>query len=232
MIGKIIRILAIVALSGFFLALIIFSMSNKPPAGEGVWDEGTTIGSPEAKKHYIQYTDVMCPYCDVYSRLVMEHQDEFEQFIAEHDILYELRVTDFLYEFGAHQTIYSRQSAEAVYCARDEGKFWEYYHAALTALWNDYHSKGIGDSKTSPEITDITDEYWLNIGREIGLSSEFESCYTDHRELEHVIANTGKAYKLVDGGLPYFNFDKKPLGGFDQRWGWDYVLKYLEAGLK
>lgn len=232
MIGKIVRTLAIVALSGFFLALIIFSISNKPPAGESVWDEGTTIGSPEAKKHYIQYTDVMCPYCDVYSRLVMEHQDEFEQFTQEHDILYELRVTDFLYEFGAHQTIYSRQSAEAVYCARDEGKFWEYYHAAVTALWNDYHSKGIGDSKTSPEITDITDEYWLDIGRGIGLSSEFESCYTEHQELEHVITNTGKAYKLVDGGLPYFNFNKKLLGGFDQRWGWDYVLKYLEAGLK
>lgn len=232
MIGKIVRIVAIIGISGFFLALIIFSITNKPAAGESVWDEGTTVGSPEAKKHYIQYTDVMCPYCDVYSRLVMEHQDEFEKFIADNDILYELRVTDFLYEYGAHQTEYSRQSAEAVYCARDAGKFWEYYHAALRALYNDYHSKGIGDSKTSPQITDITDEYWLSIGRSIGLSDDFESCYREHKELDHVISNTGRAYKLVDGGLPYFNFNKKPLGGFDQKWGWDYVMKYLEAGLK
>lgn len=232
MFGKIVRTAVLTLIGGGFLALIIYSVSNKPPAGESVWDEGTTIGSLDAKKHYIQYTDVMCPYCDVYSRLVMEHQAEFEKFIADNDILYELRVTDFLYEFGAHQTVYSRQSAEATYCARNEGKFWEFYHAALTTLWEDYHSKGIGDSKTSPEITDITDEYWLNIGHSVGLSSEFESCYAEHKELEHVISNTGKVYKLVDGGLPYFNFNKKTMGGFDQKWGWDYVLKYLQAGLK
>jgi len=157
-----------------------------------------------------------------------KYKREILTFIEDNDILYELRVTDFLYEYGAHQTEYSRQSAEAVYCARNEGKFWEYYHAALRALYNDYHSKGIGDSKTSPQITDITDEYWLSIGRSIGLSDDFESCYREHKELDHVISNTGRAYKLVDGGLPYFNFDKKPLGGFDQKWGWDYVMKYLE----
>lgn len=232
MLGRIIRTAAITAIIGIFLALIIFNASQKPSLETKVWDMRTTVGSAEAEHHYIMYTDLMCPYCDAFSRVVKDNLDEFKRdYIEGKSILFEMRVTDFLYEFGMHKTEYSRQSAEAIYCATAEDKFWEYYYAALDKLWEDYHSKGIGVSKTSPEITGIDDEYWLGIGRSVGLGDEFASCYLDHKELQHVEANTAKTYKSIDGGMPYFQFGSFKTSGFDQSWGWDQVKQYLDAGL-
>ena len=178
------------------------------------------------------WLDALPIYCSAFSLAVMDNKDEFmRDYIEGKDILYEVRVTDFLYEFGEHKPEMSRQSAEAVYCATNENKFWDYYYTALDKLYNDYYSQGVGVSKTAPAITDMTSDYWLNIGKEIGLSEEFESCYTEQKMLSKVQENTAKAAQYVQGGLPYFKFDKFTTGGFDTRWGWDYVKKYLDAGL-
>lgn len=232
MIGRVIRTAVITAIIGAFLALIIFNASQKPSVETKVWDMRTTIGNAGAERHYIMYTDLMCPYCDAFSRVVKENLDEFKRdYIEDKKILFEMRVTDFLYEFGAHKTEYSRQSAEAIYCATAEDKFWDYYYAALDKLWEDYHSKGIGVSKTSPAITGIDDAYWLAIGESVGLGNDFADCYRNHKELEHVVSNTEKAYKLTDSGLPYFQFGSFKTSGFDQSWGWPQVKQYLDAGL-
>ncbi|MBQ3310429.1 thioredoxin domain-containing protein [Candidatus Saccharibacteria bacterium] len=234
MLGKIVRNVAIVAIIGVLVALVIFNANQKAAIDTKVWDSRTTIGdAATAKHHYIMYTDLMCPYCDAFSRVVKDHYDEFKcDYLDEKKVLFEMRITDFLYEFGAHKTEYSRQSAEAIYCATAEDRFWDYYYAALDKLWEDYHSKGIGTSKTSPAITGIDDSYWLEIGKSIGLGEEFNNCYSEHQQLEAVKANTAKAYKLVDGGLPYFQFGSFKTGGFDQSWGWEQVKQYLDAGLQ
>lgn len=228
---KAIRWLAIVLVVGAFFALIISNISNTNHA-DAVWNEAATVGKMDAKHYFVFYTDLACPYCSAFSLAVMDNKDEFmRDYIEGKDILYEVRVTDFLYEFGEHKPEMSRQSAEAVYCATNENKFWDYYYTALDKLYNDYYSQGVGVSKTAPAIADMTSEYWLNIGKEIGLSEEFESCYTEHKMLSKVQENTAKAAQYVQGGLPYFKFDKFTTGGFDTRWGWDYVKKYLDAGL-
>lgn len=232
MLGRIIRTAAITGIILAFLALIIFSANTKPSLETKVWDMRTTIGSADAERHYIMYTDLMCPYCDAFSRVVKDNLDEFKrEYIEDKSILFEMRVTDFLYEFGMHKTEHSRYSAEAIYCATAEDKFWDYYYAALDKLWEDYHSKGIGVSRTSPEITGMDENYWLEIGQSVGLGDEFVSCYTEHKELQHVIDNTKKAYNSIDGGMPYFAFGSFKTSGFDQSWGWDYVKRYLDAGL-
>ena len=228
--GRIIRIAAVIILAGAFVALIIFNASSTP--ADEAWDEATTMGNLDAKNHYIFYTDLMCPYCDAYSRLIAENKEEFQRdYLEGKDILYEIRLTDFLYEYGEHKTEYSRQSAEAAYCAARENKFWDFYEAALNKLNKDYHSKGIGVSKTSPQIKDITDEYWLNIGKSVGLGEQFETCYKNHETVDQIKANTAKVSRIVDSGLPYFKFGKFSTGGFDQSWDWSYVKKYLDAGL-
>ena len=233
MLGRIIRTVAVVGIAGLLLALIIFNITNKPPVADQVWDLRTTLGNAEtATRHYIMYTDVMCPYCDVFSRLMMENEEEFKRdYLEGKNVLFEVRMTDFLYEYGAHQTIYSRQGAEAIYCATEQNKFWDYYHAALQQLWDDYHSKGIGTSKTAPEISGIDDEYWLAIGRTVEAGAEFEECYNSHAMASKVEENTAHAARVVGGGVPYFQFEKFTNGGFDQSWGWDYVRRYLDAGL-
>ena len=60
--GKVLRIIAIVLVGGLLLVGIIVSSSTKAPT-DPIWDTATIMGNPEAKNHYITYTDVTCPYC-------------------------------------------------------------------------------------------------------------------------------------------------------------------------
>lgn len=229
-----IRIIALVLVFGLIFALILFNMNAPKNHSDTVWDERATLGAMDAENYYVMITDLACPYCDAFSRVVTEHKGELiSDYIEGKSILYEVRVTDFLYEYGEHKTEMSRWSAEGAYCATRQGKFWEYYEAALSALYRDYHSKGIGVSKTSPEITDMTFEYWVRLGEEVGLGSlaDFETCMNEHQTVAEIEANTAKAAALVQGGLPYYKFGKFTTSGFDQSWGWDYVKRYFDAGL-
>ena len=227
--NRAIRIGVLVLVFGLFLGLIIFNITNKPPISASVWDEGTTIGDPEtATRHYIQYADLGCPYCDVFSRLTVQNEEEFRNYLSENHILFEIRLTDTIYESAGVE--FSRDSAVATYCAKREGKFIDYYHAGVMALYDDYQSKGIGDSKTSPAITGMPDDYWLEIGHELGLSEDFDSCVENEETLEEVETNTIKASQYI-AGLPYFQFEDFKQSGFDNTWDYSYVVKYLDAGL-
>ena len=229
---KYVKWVVLVLICGLFLGIIIIN-SNSTDHSNKVWNQAMTLGNLDAKNYYIQYADFACPYCNVFSINIMENEDEFmRDYIEGEDILYEVRMTDFLYEYGGeHSPEMSRWGAEGAYCASRENKFWDYYHTALQSLNENYYSKGVGNAKTAPMITDMTAEYWLNIGKKIGLSEDFEKCFINHEALEEVQKNTKEATKYVQGGMPYFKFGKYSTGGFDTNWGWDYVKKYLNAGL-
>lgn len=229
----VLRTLVIVAIVAILIVLMAISSSTvqKSPA-EQVWDEGTTLGNPDASRHYVMYTDLACPYCDVFSRLTIKNEAEFEQYLADNDILFELRLTRMIYDGTGAQM--SADSAEAVYCALDEGKFWDYYHNAVQSLWDDYQSKGIAAYKGAPEITDMPADYWLQVGYEVGLGDNFTQCVNDHTTQDKVIENTQRASEVLaraGAGLPYFVFGNFTQSGFDNSWGWDMVQNYLNAGL-
>lgn len=226
--GRIWRTVAIIAVAAVFVGLMIINLTTKQSPSEQVWNQAATIGNPEAKNYYVMYTDIMCPYCDVFSRLTMENEAEFEQYLADNDILFEVRLTDYLYEGNQIQA--SRDSAEATYCAMRENKFWEYYHGAIQSLWDDYHSKGIGSSKNAPQITGMSDDYWLEIGHEIGLGEAFDQCVANHDAVAEIENNTKRALQVSEG-MPYFKFNRFTTAGFDNNWGWEYVKLYLDAGL-
>ncbi len=226
--GRVGRILLIIGIVLVFLAIFIISATHKSPASEQVWDMRTTIGSTEAKKHYVMYTDLMCPYCDVFSRAVMDHQDEFEQFLADNDVLFEIRLTDMLY-YGSDSEM-SQDAAEAAFCAIHEDKFWDYYHGALTALYNDYHSKGIGSSKTATPIKNMPEDYWIQIGLDAGLGEDFQNCVNNRETAAEVEEQTMKASQFAEG-MPTFSFEKFKNSGFSDTWGWDEAKQLLEAGI-
>ena len=112
-----------------------------------------------------------------------------------------------------------------------EDKFWEFYHGAIKSLYDDYHSKGIGDSKTSPMISNLPNDYWLKIGHNAGLGAQFDQCVTGHETVDEIVENTRRAAQ-VSQGMPTFKFNKFTTAGFDSSWGWDYVKMYLDAGLE
>lgn len=225
---KILRIVGLIIIVVAIIAAITVSMNVKPSNSDRIWDEQTTIGNIDAKNYFIIYSDIMCPYCVAFENAIFENEEAFENYIKENDILVEVRLSDFLYEFGESRPINSRYSAEATYCAKKENKFWDYYRIAITTVWNDYF-KDSGKSAFS-EMNKLNKDYWINLGKKIGLGEEFESCVKNDDPIKEIIANAEKTSKLING-MPYFKFNNYISSGFSLSWGWDYVQMYFQAGL-
>lgn len=227
--GKIIRIIGIVVIVVAIFAAMVASMSQKPSNAERVWDKEMTVGNMEAKNYFIIYSDVACPYCVAFENAIIEHEEDFKRYIEQNDVLVEIRVSDFLYEYGQSKSIESRYGAEAIYCARNEGRFWDYYNLAITKVWNEYYAK-LGKSAFG-EFNKLGKDYWIDMGKEIGLGETFVSCVENDETVTEIKKNAEKSAKLVNG-MPYFKFNDSVQSGFDLSWGWEYLLMYFNSGLK
>ena len=225
---KIFRIIGIVAVIALIIAAIAASMNVKPSNRDKVWDTEMSIGNPEAENYFIIYSDLVCPYCVAFENAIVEHEEEFKEYIESNDILVEIRLSDFLYEYGETHPDHSRYSAIATYCAKNEGKFWDYYNLAITTVWNDFF-KSTGKSGFS-KMSSYGQEYWTAIGKKIGLGEEFESCIENQDPLDEIKQNAAKSAKLVSG-MPYFKFNKFVSSGFDLAGDWQDVLMFFQAGL-
>lgn len=225
---KAIRLIAIIAVTLLVVAAIITSTTAKPPTSSEVWDEKTTIGNMEAKNHFIVYSDLVCPYCVAFENAIIENEEDFEKYIEQNDILFEVRLSDFLYEYGESSPIQSRYSAIATYCARNEDKFWDYYRHAITEVWDSYFESS-GKSGVS-KMAGLDQNYWIELGRDVDLGDTFENCVKNQEPLEEIKQNAEKTTKLANG-MPFFKFNDYTSSGFDLSWGWDYVQMYFQAGL-
>ena len=194
---KVIRVVGLILIVVAIFAVIISSMFNKPSNAEKVWDMEMTIGNKEAKNYFIIYSDLVCPYCIAFENAIVENEEAFKKYIEQNDILFEVRLSDFLYEYGETNPINSKYSALATYCAKNEGRFWDYYNLAVTKVWNDYF-KSSGKSAVS-RMSNLGKKYWVDIGKEIGLSDNFETCVQNEDPLEEIEKNAEKSSKLEIG---------------------------------
>ena len=227
-VDKILRAAGVLAVVVLLLTAIIASLTHKTPNSEIVWEPDMTVGNMEAKNYFIIYSDVACPYCVAFENAIIEHEDEFMEYIEKNDVLLEVRLSDFLYEYGQSRSIESRYGAEAIYCAKNEGRFWDYYNLAITRVWDEYYAKG-GKSAFG-EFNKLGKDYWVDLGKEIGFGESFENCVNNDETLEVVEKYAEKSSKLVNG-MPYFKFNDKVQSGFDLSWGWEYVLMYFDSAL-
>lgn len=225
---KTFRIIGLITVIAVIIAAIVASMNIKPSNADKVWDTQMTIGNLEAKNYFIVYSDLVCPYCIAFENAIVEHEEESQQYLEDNDILFEIRLSDFLYEYGETNPIHSRYSALGAYCAKNEGKFWDYYNLAVSSVWNDFF-KASGKSAVS-KMSSIGKDYWINIGKQVGLSEDFETCIKNEDTLNEIKANAEKTSKLARG-MPYFKFNDYTSSGFDLSWDYQYVLMYFQAGL-
>ena len=226
---KAFRIIGIIAVVVIIFAAIIASMNVKPSNSEKVWDEAMTVGNPDAKNYFIVYSDLVCPYCIAFENAIVEHEEEFQQYLEENDILFEVRLSDFLYEYGETNPINSRHSAVASYCARDAGKFWDYYNLAISRIWKDFF-KDSGKSGLA-KMSKIDKKYWIDLGKEVGLGDDFAECVENDNPLEEIKQNAEKTTKLVSG-LPAFKLNSYSPPGFSLTGTWEDVKAYFKAGLE
>lgn len=227
-VGRILRIGALVLVIVAILAAVVASMSAKPSHAGSVWYEEMTLGNKDAANYFVIYSDVACPYCIAFENAMAEHQEDLEAYLAQNDILLEVRIADFLYQFGESNPIQSRYGAVATYCAKDQGRFWDYYDHMVTRVWDEYFVRG---KDSYSEFGKLKKDYWLEIGDEVGMGEEFRRCVENDEPLEAVVADAKKMTRMVSG-MPYFKFNNYVSSGFDLAWGWEYVLMYFEAGLK
>lgn len=226
---KVLRIFGVVAVALVLIAAIATSTNQESSNAEKVWDKDMTIGSLDAENYFIIYSDLACPYCVAFENAIVENEEQFKKYIETNDILVEIRLSDFLYEYGQSKSIESLYGAEGVYCAKQEGRFWEYYNLAITRVWKEYFEKS-GKAAFS-DFNQLGKDYWINMGKEIGLSSDFERCVQNDEPITEIQKVAEKSSKLING-MPYFKFNKYTSSGFDLSWGWDYVLMYFDAGLE
>ena len=221
--------MGIVVIFVVIITAVFVSLNQKVSNEDKVWDKDTTIGNMEAKNYFIIYSDIACPYCVAFENAILENWEDFMRYIESNDVLVEVRVSDFLYEYGQSNPIASRYSAEAIYCAKKEGKFWDYYDLAIRTVWNAYFKEkgksGFGDMNAQGK------DYWINLGKEVGLSDSFEKCVKEDASLKEVMTIAAKTAKNIDG-MPYFKFNSYISSGFDMSWGWEYVKMYFDSGLK
>lgn len=226
---KIARIVGLVSILVVIIAAMIASFNQKVSIADKIWDPATTVGNTEAKNYFIIYSDIVCPYCVAFENAIIEHKDDFNKYISENDVLVEIRLSDFLYEYGQTNPIASRYSAEATFCAKKAGKFWDYYEHAITSVWNDYF-KNSGKNAFA-ELNTKGKDYWIDLGTAIGFGEDFKNCVKNDETLDEVIAVAGKTVKQING-MPYFKFNSYISSGFDLSWGYEYVKMYFDSGLK
>ncbi|MBR2543351.1 thioredoxin domain-containing protein [Candidatus Saccharibacteria bacterium] len=225
---KLARILGIIAVASVLIFAIISSMV-KTPNVEKVWDPATTVGNLDAKNYFIVYSDIMCPYCVAFENAIFENEENFENYIETNDILVEIRLSDYLYEFGESHPISSRYSALGTYCAKNEGKFWDYYRIAITTVWNDYFKNNVKPS--SSELNPNHKEYWIKLGEKVELGEKFANCVENDETLDEIITNTRKTANLASG-MPFFKFNRFTSSGFDTKNSYEDVLMFFQAGLE
>ena len=231
---KAIRIIAVVLGVGFLFALVVYNSTK--PVDFVPWNEAMTLGEKTGSKyHYIMYTDVFCPYCDKFSDAIQENFDDFKKhYIEDEKVFFEIRMTDMNYTSGHSNN--SKPGGEGAYCAADQGMFWEYYAGLLGALYEDYHSKGIGVDKTSPKIPDLDNEYFYDVAEKAGLEiNRFKTCLKNNEMNDILTTNTNRASN-VTSGVPYFIFGNYRTSGFAGNWDashdYEQVKLMMDAGLK
>ena len=230
---KVLRIIGLIAVIGVIIAAIVVSLNQKVPNADYVWDKATTLGNLEGDNYFVVYSDIACPYCVAYENAILEHEEEFKKYLEDHDILFEVRVSEFLYRYGEVQPIASHYGAEAIYCAKNVGHFWDYYNTAITYTWNNYF-KLYGKS-AFPELNKLTKADWIKLGTDIGLGEDFANCVQNGDTDEEILANTKKTLEVYHvNGLPYYKFNKyipSNGGGFAMNGTWEDVVAGFEIGL-
>lgn len=233
---KAIRITALVVVLGFLAALVVANILNPPRPDMSVWNEAMTIGDAEtAKHHFIMYTDIFCPFCDKFSNAIAANEEDFKKhYIEDKNILFELRVTDVNYVNGHSNN--SRPAGISAYCAARQGKFWDYYHALLKQMYDNYFAKGIGVDPYSEHIPDLSNQFFFDAAEATDLNKDsFKTCVENSETADELDKNTTRAQSLINGGVPRFVFDKYVADGFLGNWNTtnDYkqARTMLDAGL-
>jgi protein-disulfide isomerase len=197
------RIIAVVALVAFALmvvGIVVVSSMPKPeapivaaePLARPQVDFNAT-GDPNAPVKVIEYSDFQCPYCKNF------YKDTEKQII---DIYVKTGKVYFQYfTFGNYIGVESGRAALAVYCAGDQGKFWEMHDALFT-------------NQPAENAGIITDTWLKRLAESIKLDmTAFKACYDSGKYKDRITQDGVNATKAGISSTPSFLVNGKLIKG-------------------
>jgi protein-disulfide isomerase len=143
-------VLAVVILSTYKPAPKVI----KPTFHTATISSGLTKGDPNAPVKLVEFADFQCPGCGEYWKTV--EATVIQKYVETGKVFYTYSPFSFVGSFVKDNPWdESIKSAEAAYCANDEGKFWE-YHDYLFANQNGENQGGFSEKRLLTFATNLS----------------------------------------------------------------------------
>jgi protein-disulfide isomerase len=161
-----------------------------PSSNENVATETPTLGDLQAPVTIVEYGHFQCPYCNRFFRETEPQIDA--QYIQTGKV-------KFIWKDFAFEGVDSKRASQAAYCAKDQGKFWEYRTALFRYIWDNFFSKGINGEEASVFPLSTLQK----LATDMGLDSEtFNVCLSAGKYAERVDKNFAEGVAQGVKGTP------------------------------
>ena len=164
-------VIGVVIIGALLVAWVLISSLKPPKVADFVtFDrpnaDSNSAGDPTAPITITEYSDYQCPYCKKFSDET--EKQLVDKFVAGGQVRFIYR------SFGLFIGPESQASAEATYCAGDQGKFWQ-FHDILFA------------NHTGENVGDYTTKKLQAFAKTLGLDmNAFNSCLSSGKYTERV----------------------------------------------
>ncbi len=192
--------IGVITVVAVFVAFVLIYPQLKPVGGiqsatsvaRPKVDRNST-GDPNAPVKLVQFSDYQCPYCKNFWKDT--EPKVIDSYVVPGKVLFTARSAgNFVSNNATGGTdTESRDSAEAAYCAADQGKFWEMYDALFTNVL------GEADGTSFPA------RRLQAIAQSVGLDmNAYNSCYSSSKYQDQVNKDLQDATAAKMQGTPYF----------------------------
>ena len=150
------------------------------PAMKGLLkDAAGTLGNPNAKVVFVEFSDFQCPFC---GRFYKESEIQLRRdYVDTGKVLFLYK--DFPLSFHPN----AEPAAEAARCAAEQGRFWEFH------------------DKIFSNQADLSADNYKKWATELGLNaSQFNSCFDAGKYKADIQANFNEGSQLGVSGTPSF----------------------------
>lgn len=159
------------------------------------------LGKPDAKVTVVEYADYQCPFCEKW------YTGVFPQLKSKYIDTGKIK---FVFQDFAFLGADSNTASEAVHCAADQNKFWEYH---------DYLFSHQGQENTGWATAVHQKEFAKTVGLNV---TKFNQCLDSHKYQKQVQdeTNAGKSYGVTGTPTTFVNgqiiVGAQPIEAFEQ----------------
>lgn len=151
---------------------------------------GLSMGDPNAPVKVVEYSDYQCPYCGEFAR---NSEAQFvSKYVATGKVYFTYSPFSFVDDAPGATGQESKRSAQASYCANDQGQFWA-YHDMLFANQNGENQGNFRDQR----LIAFAEKLNLNM-------SQFKSCLSGGTYQQQVVKDNTTAEQAGITSTPSF----------------------------